>query len=148
MPNSPVAKINEKIVRAGDKATGTLYVALALGSVAKYRGTFTQATLDTVAAALTQTGKISIFIVNGGTYTVGVGDTNYGVGLTEMRAKTIFYFDPRLESACMAIKSIISSIVGPMNCQSSEFPAPKDPNELSIQYDFLTLSGLDMEVVI
>jgi hypothetical protein len=65
-----------------------------------------------------------------------------------MRAKTIYYFDSGLEGACAAVREIVSGIIGPMDCKYIKISPSSDPNEFNVQYDFLTLSGLDMEVVI
>src|SRR5258708_15907173 len=48
--------------RSSDKAAGTLYVSIRVGTLSRYRGTSDEKKLDSVKTALEQTGKISVFI--------------------------------------------------------------------------------------
>ena len=145
-----VARIDGQIVSAADKAPGTLYVSLMISSITRYRGGTEKTTTDAVVAALKQTGKISVFLATGGAYLLYVNDQNFGAGLSPGGARTIYYFDKTLDNSCSAVKTILSNIVGPLDCAYREIPVPTDPNNLgmSLAHDFWVTSGLDMEVVL
>lgn len=142
-----VAAIDGQVVQANSKLPGMLTVSLGVTSNSRYLGKISPTDVDNVAEALKKTGKISLFLNKSpGSYSIRGNDLAYSLSITQIHPETIYFFDTRLESACTALKTIISSIVGQVNCKFTPVQPSSDPNEPNVQYDFLTQSGLDMEV--
>jgi hypothetical protein len=143
-----VATIDSQIVQASDKAPGTLYVSLVVANNSKYLGNISATDVENVAEALRKTGKVSVFINKSGGYGIKGNDLPYSTSLTPVHPRTIYFFDSTLDGTCAALKTIISGIVGQMNCKFMSIAASSDPNEPKIDHDFLVQSGLDMEIVL
>ena len=142
-----VASIDGQVVQASSKAPGKLTVALAVTNNSTYLGKVSSTDLDNVAEALKKTGKIDVFInKSAGSYSISGNGLGYSLSITQIHPKTIYFFDNRLESACAAVKTILSPIVGQMDCTSISVQPSSDPNQPNPQYDFLRQSGLDMEI--
>ena len=141
----PTVTIGETRVRARDKPEGTLYVALRLSEISRYRGGLDDSTIAAVKAALDQTHKVSVFV---GQYNIGNSSRSYGVGgLSEGKSKTIYYFDRALGDSCIAIQKIIRDAVStPMECVFAVVPNESNPNALNLQFDTWQISGIDIEI--
>jgi hypothetical protein len=142
-----VAQIAGQVVEAKNKTPGMLTVALSTTSNSQYLGNITNANVNDVVEALKKTGKVSVLLnPSAGNYSINGNGLGYSMSITQIHARTIYFFDDRLESACAALSAIVSSIVGKMTCQIVSVQPPSDPNQPNIQYDFLVQSGLDMEI--
>jgi len=142
-----VAQIGGQVVDIKDKAPGTFTVSLAATSNSQYLGNITSADVNNVAEALKKTGKISVFLNrSAGSYNISGNGLGYSLSITQIHPRTIYFFDNRLESACSALRTIVSSIVGKMDCTFVSVQPSKDPSQPNIQHDFLMESGLDMEI--
>ena len=142
-----MASIDGQTIRAANKSPGTIYISIRLSEVTSYRGTVDQSTVSTVANALEKAGHVSVFKVMS-SYDLNTQNRSYGLNITPARARTIYYFDTATESSCTAVKSIVSAIIGMIDCMYYSIPVSTDPNELNLQRDFWLSSGLDMEVVL
>lgn len=121
-------------------------MSLKISDHASYRGAVTQQQRDAVKTALEDTRKITIFPLT--VYSVGpAGGTNYSVSLSPLKEKTIYYFDHSLGDSCNAVSAIVSAVVDGMKCEFFQIQSPSDP-DINIQRDFLTTSGLAMEIVL
>ncbi len=142
-----VASIDGQAVQASSKAPGTLIVSLAMTSNSQYLGSVTSTDLSNVAEALKKTGKITLFMnKSAGSYQIRGNDLGYSLSITQIHPRTIYYFDTKLDGACAALKTIISGIVGQMDCKYVSIQASSDPSQPNVAYEFVTQSGLDMEV--
>lgn len=146
VPSQITATINGKPVRASDKPTGTLYVSVRLSEVTSYRGTVDEKTFDQTIAAIERSGPFKAFKVES-SYDVNVPSRSYGLNITPVEPRHIYYFEKSSQQACETIASLIAKSLGSMRCEFFGIPA-SSPNQLNLQHDFLTVSGLDMEVVI
>lgn len=142
-----VAQIGGQVVDVKNKLPGMLTVSLAATSNSQYLGNITSADVNKVAEALKKTGKISVFLnQSAGAYSISGNGLGYSLSITQIHPRTIYFFDDRLESACTAVKTIISSIVGQMDCTFVSVQPSNNPNQPNVQHDFLMESGLDMEI--
>jgi hypothetical protein len=122
-------------------------VSLAATSNGQYLGNITPANVSDVAEALRKTGKISVLLgQSAGSYTISGNGLGYSMSLTQIHPRSIYFFDNRPESACAAVKTIVSSVVGQMDCKFVSVQPSGDPNQPNPAYDFLLQSGLDMEI--
>lgn len=142
-----VAQIGGQVVEAKSKVPGTLTVSLSATSNSQYLGNITPADVNNVAQALKKTGKISVLLnQSAGSYSISGNGLGYSMSITQIHPRTIYFFDERLQSACAAVKTIVSSIVGQMDCKFISVQPLQDPNQPNPAYDFLMQSGLDMEI--
>ena len=132
-----VARIAGQVVEAKSKTPGMLTVALSTTSNSQYLGNITAGNANDVMEALKKTGKVSVFLnPSAGSYSISGNDLGYSMSITQIHARTIYFFDNKLESACAALNTIISSIVGKMTCQLVSVQPPRRPNQPDIRYDF------------
>ncbi len=144
-----VAMIDNQIIKASSKPSGTLYVSLRVTASSKYLGTVQQKDIDNVKEMLAKTGKITVFGNSTGSYTISGNDLKYSINLTPTHARTIYFLDKNLESTCMEIGASLESLLGgQMACKFQPINPSTDPLEPNVTYDFLIASGLDMEIVL